>query len=319
MSDAAAVVVGIDVSKAYLDVAAVGAQPACDRYANDEEGHTALIEALKSLAPGLVILEPSGGYEAELVCALQAAGFAVVLINPKQARDFARALGERAKTDKIDARMLAEFGAVLARRPELDKLLKPKIPAEQQDLAALVNRRRQLVLMLSAERTRLAMARATVRPSIEAMITAIQKQLDHVDTEMAANLTEHFAAQSKLLQSAAGIGPVACAWLIADLPELGRLNRREIASLVGVAPFPRESGSMRGRRTISAGRFDLRRVLYMATLSATRFNPIIRAFYKRLIGAGKLHKVAMIAAMRKLLTILNAMVRSNRPFQQPVA
>jgi transposase len=319
MSDAAAVVVGIDVSKAHLDVAAVGAAPACDRYANDADGHSALIEALKSLAPGLVILEPSGGYEAELVCALQAAGFAVVLINPKQARDFARAVGERAKTDKIDARMLAEFGAVLARRPDLDRLLKPKMPVEQQDLAALVNRRRQLILMLTAERTRLAMARATVRPSIEAMIKAIQKQLDHVDTEMAANLTEHYAAQAKLLQSAAGIGPVACAWLIAALPELGRLNRREIAALVGLAPFPRDSGGMRGRRMISAGRFELRKVLYMATLSATRFNPTIRAFYKRLIGAGKLHKVAMVASMRKLLTILNAMVRSNRPFQQPIA
>jgi transposase len=319
MSDATAVIVGIDVSKAYLDVAAVGATPELNRYANDADGQQALAGALRSMAPRLVVLEPSGGYETELVCVLQAAGFAVVLVNPKQARDFARAMGERAKTDQIDAAMLARFGSVLSQRPDLDSLLKPKVPAEQQDLAAMVNRRRQLVMMLSAERTRLAMARTAVRPSIAAIIKAIQKQLDHVDAEMAANLKRHYTAQAKLLQSAIGIGPVACAWLIATLPELGRLNRREIAALVGVAPYPRESGQLRGRRMIVAGRFELRRILYMATLTATRFNPVIAVFYKRLIAAGKLHKVAMVACMRKFLTILNAMVRSSRPFQPTTA
>jgi len=315
MSDATAVVVGIDVSKSHVDVAAVEGTLEPGRYANDADGLQALAEALKAISPSLVILEPSGGYEAELVCVLQAAGFAVVLVNPKQARDFARSMGERAKTDQIDAQMLARFGSVLRLRPDLEALLKPKLPVEQQDLAAMVNRRRQLIAMLSAERTRLAMARAAVRPSIEAMIKAIRKQLDNVDTEMAANLKRHHAAQAKLLQSAAGIGPVACAWLIATLPELGKLNRREIAALVGVAPYPRESGKIRGRRAIAAGRFELRRVLYMATLTATRYNPAIRAFYTRLIAAGKPHKVAMVACVRKFVTILNAMARNSSPFQ----
>jgi len=316
MSDATTtVVVGIDVSKSHLDIGAEGAVLQELRYTNDSDGHQALVEALVAARPRVVILEPSGGYEAELVCSLQAAGLAVVMVNPQQARDFARSMGERAKTDRIDAAMLASFGAVLVRRPDLEALIQPKIAAEQQDLVALVNRHRQLLTMLGAERTRLAMARVTVRPSIEAMIKAIRKQLKDVDAEMAANVKRHYAAQAKLLRSAAGIGPIACAWLIATLPELGKLDRREIASLVGVAPFARESGLMRGKRRIAAGRFDLRRVLYMATLTASRYNPVIKVFYARLIAAGKPHKVALVACMRKLLTILNAMVRTATPFR----
>lgn len=314
MSDANEIVVGIDVSKLHLDVAAEGVVLEQRRYTNDSEGHEALVGALRSVGPRVVILEPSGGYEAGVVCSLQAAGLGVVMVNAQQARDFARAMGERAKTDQIDATMLARFGAVLARRPDLETLLRPKVAAEQHDLMALVSRHRQLLTMLGAERTRLAMARATVRPSIEAMIKAIRKQLKDVDAEMAAQVQRHYAAQARLLRSAAGIGPIACAWLIATLPELGKLDRREIASLVGVAPFPRESGSMRGKRRIAAGRFELRRVLYMATLSASRYNPAIRSFYARLVGAGKPHKVALVACMRKLLTILNAMVRTATPF-----
>jgi transposase len=315
MSDATAVVVGIDVSKSHLDIAAEGAALYERRYANDSDGHEALVEALGVVQPRAVVLEPSGGYEAEVVCSLQAAGLPVVMVNPQQARDFARSMGERAKTDRIDAAMLARFGAVLVQRPDLEALLKPKIALEQQDLAALVNRHRQLLTMLGAERARLAMARATVRPSIEAMIKAIRKQLKEVDAEMAATVQRHYAAQAKLLRSAAGIGPIACAWLIATLPELGKLDRREIASLVGVAPFARESGLMRGKRRIAAGRFELRRVLYMATLSASRYNPAIKEFYVRLTAAGKPHKVALVACMRKLLTILNAMVRTATPFR----
>jgi len=314
MSDAAAVVVGIDVSKSHLDVAAVGTELGASRYGNDAQGHQSLTEVLATVQPKVVVVEPSGGYEAELVCALQAAGLAVVMVNPQQARDFARSMGERAKTDRIDALMLAKFGSVLAQRPDLEALIKPKLADEQQDLLALVNRHRQLTTMLGAERTRLAKSRATVRPSLEAMIKAIRQQLDQVDTEMATHVQQHYAAQAKLLQSAIGIGPIACAWLIAALPELGKLDRREIASLVGVAPFPRESGTMRGKRHIEAGRFQLRRVLYMAALSATRYNPVLKAFYGRLVGAGKPPKVALVACMRKLLTILNAMARTDTPF-----
>lgn len=314
MSDAT-VVVGIDVSKAQLDVAVVGATLEKAQYANDGDGQQALAEALCQLQPRVVIVEPSGGYEAELICALQASGLAVVMVNPQQARDFARAMGERAKTDRIDALMLARFGTVIAQRPDLEQLLRPRVPEEQQDLLALVNRHRQLTTMLTAERTRLSKSRPTVRPSIEAMISAIQKQLDQVDAEMAANVQTHYAVQAKLLRSAIGVGPIACAWLIAALPELGRLDRREIASLAGVAPFPKESGKKRGKRHIEAGRFELRRVLYMAALTASRYNPVIKAFYDRLLAGGKPPKVALVACMRKLLTILNAMARTATPFQ----
>lgn len=315
MSEKPAVVVGIDVAKLHVDVAALGAQLPAQHYSNDTEGLTALADALSSLGPSLALMEASGGYEVEVACTLQAAGIAVVVINPTQAREFARSLGQRAKTDRIDARILADFAAVLARRPDLERWMKPILPAEQQDLAALVARRRQLVSMMSAERTRLGTARKTVRPSIEAMIKAIKRQLDQVEAEMQANVTQHHAHIAKLLQSATGIGPIASATLIADLPELGRLDRRQIAALVGVAPFPRDSGMMRGRRMIAGGRFQLRNTLYMATLTATRFNPVIRSFYERLIAAGKLPKVAIIACMRKLIGILNAMVRSNTTFR----
>lgn len=314
MSDAT-VVVGIDVSKAQLDVAAVGTTLETAQYVNDGDGQQALAEVLCRVQPRVVIVEPSGGYEAGLVCALQAAGLAVVMVNPQQARDFARSMGERAKTDRIDALMLARFGTVIAQRPDLEQLLRPRVPEEQQDLLALVNRHRQLTTMLGAERTRLAKSRAAVRPSIEAMIKAIQAQLDQVDAEMAASVQKHYAAQAKLLRSAIGVGPIACAWLIAALPELGRLDRREIASLVGIAPFPRESGKKRGKRHIEAGRFELRRVLYMAALSASRYNPVIKDFYERLLAAGKPPKVALVASMRKLLTILNAMARTETPFR----
>jgi transposase len=319
MSDTKLIVVGIDVSKAALDVAVQGGQLEEKCFGNGPEGHTRLADALRAIRPAMVLMEASGGYELEVACALQAAGLPVVVINAKQAKDFARSMGQRAKTDEIDAQVLAEFASVLARRSDAEALLRPKLPAEQQDLAALVSRRRQLISMLNAERTRLAMARTTVRGSIEAMIKAIQAQLREVDAEMVANLNKSHATLSKLLQSASGIGPVACAALIADLPELGRLDRREIAALVGVAPFPRDSGTMRGRRTIGGGRFQLRNTLYMATLTATRFNPMIAPFYKRLIASGKAHKVAMVACMRKLLTILNAMVRNSTPFRPTAA
>lgn len=315
MSAKPEVVVGLDIAKHHVDVGAIGAKIASARYPNDAEGQTALALALKALKPKVVLVEASGGYEAEVACALQAAGLPVAIINPRQGREFARSMGQRAKTDRIDAAMLADFAAVLARRDDFESWLRPKLPAEQQDLAALVTRRRQLITMLGAERTRLELARKAVRPSIEAMIKAIQAQLDHVEGEMEANMKLHHADVAKLLQTATGIGPIASASLIADLPELGQLNRREIAALVGVAPFARESGMMRGRRMISGGRFDLRRVLYMATLTATRFNPAIKAFYRRLVAAGKLPKIAIIACMRKLLTILNAMVRTGTPFR----
>lgn len=308
------VVVGIDVAKAHLDVAAIGRRFKARRTANDPEGHAALAKTLARLCPALVVMEASGGYENAAACALQAAGLAVAVVNPRQARDFARGMGHLAKSDTLDARVLAEFGAALLARGDTARVLKAPPEAEKQALAAMVTRRRQLVAMLLAERQRLPMAPTAVRPSIEAMIGAIRAQLDDVDRQMSEHVQAHHAELERLLRSVAGIGPVAGATLIAELPELGRLNRREIASLVGVAPFADDSGTRNGRRRIHGGRFELRRTLYMATLAATRHNAVIRGFYERLIERGKLPKVALIACMRKLLSILNAMVRSGTPW-----
>jgi transposase len=313
---ASSVVVGIDVAKEHVDVSVLGAKFDAQRFDNEAEAHSALAAALKPLGVALVVMEATGGYEAALACALQAAGLPVAVVNPRQARDFAKSMGRLAKTDRIDARMLAEFAAVLVRRDDLASLIRPLADAQQQALAAMVTRRRQLVTMMLSERQRLQLAIAVVRPSIEAMIEAIRKQLDDVETQMVSHVQAHYAELDKLLRSASGIGPVASATLIAELPELGTLNRREIAALVGVAPMANDSGNSKGRRRVQGGRFEIRRVLYMATLTAARHNPAIKAFYDRLKAAGKLPKVALVACMRKLLTTLNAMVKTNKPWDK---
>ena len=262
------VMVGIDVASAHVDVAAIGAElpAALSHVGNDADGHSALADGLARLKPELVLMEATGGYEAALACALQAAGLRVAVVNPRMARDFARAMQRLAKTDRIDAATLAEFAGVLARRPDCERFIRPLSEPEQQDLAALVTRRRQLVSMQLAERQRLRLARPVARPSIEALLEAIARQLDDVEAEMARHVEQHHAQMAKLLQSVAGIGRVAAATLIAELPELGRLNRRQICALVGVAPYANDSGASRGRRRIVGGRFEVRRALYMATL-----------------------------------------------------
>lgn len=313
---ASSVVVGIDVAKAHVDVAVLGAEFEARRLDNEADAHSALAAALKPLDVVLVVMEATGGYEAALACALQAAGLPLAVVNPRQARDFAKSMGRLAKTDSIDARMLAEFAATLARRDDLASFIRPPADAQQRALAAMVTRRRQLLSMLLAERQRLQLAIALVRPSIEAMIQAIRKQLDEVEAQMVTHVQAHYAELDKLLRSASGIGPVASATLIAELPELGKLNRRAIAALVGVAPMANDSGTTRGRRHVQGGRFEIRRVLYMAALTAARHNPAIKAFYDRLLAAGKLPKVALVACMRKLLTTLNAMVRTNTPWNR---
>lgn len=313
---ASSVVVGIDVAKAHVDVSVLGAKLDAQRFDNEAEAHSALAAALRPLGVALVVMEATGGYEAALACALQAAGLPVAVVNPRQARDFAKSMGRLAKTDRIDARMLAEFAAVLVRRDDLASLIRPLADTQQQALAAMVTRRRQLVTMMLSERQRLQLALAVVRPSIEAMIEAIRKQLDDVEAQMVSHVQAHYAELDKLLRSASGIGPVASATLIAELPELGKLNRREIAALVGVAPMANDSGNTKGRRRVQGGRFEIRRVLYMATLTAARHNPVIKIFYDRLLAAGKLPKVALVACMRKLLTTLNAMVKTNKPWDK---
>lgn len=308
------VVVGVDVSKAHLDVAVLGTETLAERFANDEEGYQALLARVEPLGVQLVVMEATGGYEAPLACALQVAGLAVAVINPRRGRDFLKAMGGLAKTDRIDAQGLAEFGRVLLTRDDLASYLKPLASEEQQDLAALVDRRRQLVTMLGMERQRLSRSRRVARPSIKAVISTLEQQLDRADHDMDQHVKTHFAPFDQLLRSTKGIGPVASATLIADLPELGRLNRRQIAALVGVAPMARDSGTMSRRRYIQGGRAKVRRTLYMATIVASQHNPVIRAHYERLVAAGKLKKVALVACMRKLLTILNAMARTHAPF-----
>lgn len=313
---ATSVVVGIDVAKAQVDVAVQGAVLPVKQFANDPDGHSALVAALVPLQANLIVMEATGGYEAALACALQAAGLAVAVVNPHQARQFAKSMGRLAKTDRIDARTLADLAAVLLRRDDLARFIRPLVDEQQKQLAALVTRRRQLTTMMLSERQRLQLAIDVVRPSLEAMIQAIRAQLDDVEAQMVVHVRTHFADLDALLQSTRGIGPIASATLIAELPELGRLDRRAIAALVGVAPIANDSGCTRGRRRIQGGRFEIRRVLYMATLSAARHNPSIKAFYARLLVAGKLPKVALVACMRKLLTTLNAMVRTHQPWDK---
>lgn len=308
---AISVVAGIDVAKGHVDVDVVGAQFAPRQFDNEAEGHSAIASALKALGVGLVVMEATGGYEAALACALQGAGLAVAVVNPSQPRKFAESQGYRAKTDRIDAHVLAEFGQTLARRPDLGRFLRPMDDADQQWLAALVTRRRQLLGMMTSERQRLQITPKKLHPSLDAIIQAIKAQLDDVEAQMVGHVKEHFSKLDAILQSVSGIGPVASVTFIAELPELGKLNRRQIASLVGVAPFANESGKTKGRRRVQGGRFDVRRVLYMAALSAAFRNPVFKVHYQRLIAAGKLPKVALVACMRKLLTTLNAMVKAG--------
>ena len=264
---ALSVTVGIDVAKAHVDVCVLGTHSDVQRFANDVDGHSALAAALQSLDVGLVVMEATGGYEAALACALQAVGLHVAVVNPRHARDFARSMGRLAKTDAVDARMLAELAAVLMRRDDLARFLRPVADERQQWLAALVTRRRQLLTMLNSERQRLQITPRKLHPSIEAIVAAIKAQLDDLERQMVGHVREHFGELDGLLQSTNGIGPVASATLIAQLPELGRLNRREIAALAGVAPVANDSGNRKGRRRVQGGRFEIRRVLYMASIN----------------------------------------------------
>jgi len=303
--------VGIDVAKETFDVG-LGVGGELCQFTNDAQGHERLLSRLKDFEVSLIVMEATGGYERALVCAVQAAGYEVAVVNPRQARDFAKAMGYLEKTDRIDAGMLTQFAQTLDCHPKRATFVTALLDAERTALAALVGRRRQLVDMLTAERDRLAMSHQAARRSITAIIKALQRQLDDIEAKMAAHVTKHHADLAELLSSAKGIGPNTVAALIAELPELGRLSNRRISKLVGVAPLNRDSGVQRGRRTIFGGRAALRRALYMPTLVATTHNPVIRVFYQRLIAAGKPKKVAIVAAMRKLLTILNAMVRSGK-------
>ncbi|MCO7264403.1 IS110 family RNA-guided transposase [Dickeya zeae] len=304
------VCVGIDVSKATLDVAiGTGAPPFT--VSNDLDGFDAITAVLRKHNVSLVLMEATGGLEVAIACSLQSEGGDVAVVNPRQARDFARAMGYLAKTDRIDARMLSQLAEVIDRHPERERFVRALPDAQRQVLSAMVVRRRQLVTMLVAERNRLQQAHPMSRKSIQTIIDVLEKELQRIERNMDKHIQTHFKALSEQLQSVKGVGAATSATLLAEVPELGHLSRREISALVGVAPLNRDSGKMRGRRTIFGGRASVRTALYMATLVAVRYNPVLRDFYQRLVGAGKPKKVALVASMRKLLTILNAMLKTG--------
>jgi transposase len=314
--------VGVDVAKATLEVG-FSDREATLAPTNDEAGHAALLANLAELRDqgatiGLIVLEATGGLEVEVASALQLAGYAVAVVNPRQARDFARAMGVLAKTDRIDARVLALMGQTLLQRADLAKLVKPLPDEQQRMLQAMVTRRRQLLGMRIAEQQRASGPDKRMRRSLNIILKALDRELARVDKEMQTFIGEHHAELAALLDGVKGVGKATISTLLAEVPELGKLNGREVSALVGVAPINRDSGTMRGKRTIFGGRPSVRKVLFMAALVASRYNPVIKVFYQRLLAAGKPKKLALTACARKLLTILNAMARSGKPFDAAI-
>jgi transposase len=302
--------IGIDVSKETLDMAVDGA-PDVQQYSNDATGIAALTTWVAEKAGTLVVVEASGGWELDLVTALAVAGLPAAVVNPTRVRNFAKALGQYAKTDKIDAQVLAHFAAVV--QPPV----RPLKSGEQAQLAAVISRRQQLVDMLTQEKNRRVTTREEMRDQLERHISWLETELADLNDQL-EKLVAHCAewqAKKDVMMSVKGVGPVTATTLLADLPELGTLNRQQIAALVGLAPLNKDSGRKRGKRHIFGGRKAVRSKLYMAALSASKHNPIIRTFYERLLAKGKLEKVALTACMRKLLVILNAMIRDMEPWQ----
>jgi transposase len=310
MEKAAEIFIGIDVSKVWLDVA-VHEQEETFRAGNEDAGIANLVKRMKELGPTLIVLEPTGGFEKLVVAELTHAGLPVVVVNAKRVRDFARATGRLAKTDKLDAKVLAHFAAAI--RPALRSLRSE----EEEQLTALLTRRRQIVDMLTEEKNRLVTVRAKMRTDIEAHIQWLANSLKDLDKEIEDFVegTPLWKEKDALLQSVPGVGPVTSATMLGMLPELGKLNRQRIAALVGVAPVNKDSGKKQGKRRVYGGRADVRSVLYMAALAAKKFNPVIKSFYEKLIKEGKEKKVALTACMRKLLVILNAMMRTGQPWR----
>ncbi len=306
--------IGIDVSKATLDI---GVIPTGETWsiANQSDDIAALVKKLRRLKPEKIVIEPTARLELPVVGALAAAGLPIVVVNPRQVRDFARASGILAKTDRLDALVLARFGEAVT--PEI----RPLKDEDAQALDALMTRRRQLGNMLTTEKNRLGNASAPVQEDIKDHIVWIEKRLKDLDDDLDGTLRNSPVWREKdaLLQSVPGVGRILSLSMLSQLPELGQLDRRQIAALVGVAPFNCDSGSFRGRRRVWGGRSHLRSVLFMATLASTRYNPVIKTFYERLRASGKPAKVALTACMRKLLVILNAMIKSQTPWRYQVA
>jgi transposase len=302
--------IGIDVSKDRLDVGVLGEERGW-QVTNTQEGIAKLVQQMQAVCPELIVVEATGGYQRSVVDALFHAGLSVAVVNPARVRQFARACGLLAKTDKLDAQVLAVFGQrVQPRRYEI------KSEAGKQ-LSALLVRRRQLEEMLKAEQNRLRTISPSLKGSVQRMIACLKAEKKTLDAQIQQLVAEQesWQEQTEILGSAPGVGKVTTATLLADLPELGKMDRKKIAALVGVAPMNYDSGRKRGYRKTKGGRGDVRSVLYMSTLVATRHNPLIRAQYQQLLKRGKLKKVALMACMRKFLTILNAMLRDRQPFR----
>lgn len=307
-----ALFVGVDVSKRELDVDRYPqSQPQPRRWANDEAGRAEAVAYIEGLGPSGIVVEATGGYESALVAELAARQLPIVVVNPRQVRDFAKAIGVLAKTDQVDAQVLARFAQAV--RPAVRAL--PS--AETAELAAMLARRRQIVEMIGAESNRLAGASSRIAKDIRQHIVWLRKRLRDTDEDLGQLIRRSALWQHKsdLLSSVPGVGAVTTTTMLAQLPELGSLNRRAISGLVGVCPYSRDSGTLRGRRCIWGGRANVRAALYMATLVATRHNPVIRAYYQKLLSAGKMKKVALVACMRKLLVILNAIIKHNQPWR----
>jgi transposase len=303
--------IGIDVSKDQLDVVIWG-EKNCLEVANSKKGITKLIKQMLGLAPKLIVVEASGGYEEALVMALFEAGLPVALVSPQRVRQYARAKGLLAKTDRIDAQLLADYGKHIQPRLFVGK------SEERKRLSALIGRRKQLHEMLQAEKNRLRTQDLSLKRSMGRVVRCLEAELEAIDQAIEQFLQEHQAlkAQEQLLRTAKSIGRVTAATLLADLPELGQLDRKEIAALVGVAPMNRDSGRKRGYRKTKGGRPGVRHALYMSALTGIRYNPILKAQYDHLVKRGKEKKVAITACMRKMLTILNAMMRDQLPFRE---
>lgn len=304
------VYLGIDVSKDKLDVAVLG-KKASVQFANTSKGITKLVVHLRQVKPSLIVVEATGGYEEALVLAMFEAGLPVALVSPQRVRQYARAKGLLAKTDQLDAQVLAEYGKNLQPRLFVGK------SEERKKLSALVGRRKQLNDILQAEKNRLRTTSVEVKNSLQRIIACLKAEMKGLEEEIHQFMKAHeeMAAQEKLLRTAKSIGPVTAATLLADLPELGTLDRKQIAALVGVAPMNRDSGRKRGYRRTKGGRPAVRNALYMATLTGIRYNPILKPQYDQLVKRGKEKKVAITACMRKMLTILNAMMRDQQPFR----
>lgn len=315
MTNASDIFLGIDVSKDTLEVAFDDkSKTRC--IANDDKSVDELVKELKHLANsiGVILLEATGGFERRAAVALCQAGFAVMVVNPRQARDFAKSMGYLSKTDAIDARVLSHFAKTLSQSAQRDRLLLKLPDAQQEELNALLIRHHQLVSMRVAESNRLEMSHRSQHKGIKAILKALDRQIEQIDKDMDGRLKKHFADKVALLKDFKGIGPMTKASLVAALPELGALSHAQIGKLVGVAPLNVDSGRYKGKRTTWGGRADVRSALYMATLSAIRYNPVIKAFYDRLIAKGKIKKVALVACMHKMLTIINAIFKSGNPW-----